>query len=458
MDAAPILLLLAVALQVGWAPDQYPSSPPAAAPIRDRYAPPPDVIDRTRTAITESGSTLREGVEAGIQATGQHLRGWTDEAGRQLQSGGNNVRAAADRTLGAASSQLQQITNPFGATSAPPATTSRTRGSVTPPPWDESLEGEETEPAWDTEPAIGSSSVDYTSSPGMIPTRSASGWTSIGTDVAAPPLIVPRLVTTTVNASSHSVTPAPLRAVAGDGGPNFPTISTGRETIHGALDARSRQPAASAGGTSDWATGWGDTAPAPATIGRAGSIAPLDNTIRSKELARVQPANPRQETAQNSPQAGGWGDLWADDNRWIQPPQATPPAAPTQPFVEPRANIVSAGSGNTSSAPSEPVASTPIAVVPEAQPPVAIMPNGINASASAPAVVLPADTGANMSTLPAPAATAEQRPWLPLLLVSLSLAGSLGGNLFLGWSYLEARQKYRSLVRKTADKFCRAAA
>jgi hypothetical protein len=42
--------------------------------------------------------------------------------------------------------------------------------------------------------------------------------------------------------------------------------------------------------------------------------------------------------------------------------------------------------------------------------------------------------------------------------VSLALAGSLGANLFLGWSYLDARQRYHSLVRKTADKFRRAVA
>ncbi len=60
--------------------------------------------------------------------------------------------------------------------------------------------------------------------------------------------------------------------------------------------------------------------------------------------------------------------------------------------------------------------------------------------------------GANQAQ---PIVTAEQVPWLPLLLVSLSLMGSLSANLFLGWSYLDARQKYRDLVRKTADTFRR---
>jgi hypothetical protein len=46
---------------------------------------------------------------------------------------------------------------------------------------------------------------------------------------------------------------------------------------------------------------------------------------------------------------------------------------------------------------------------------------------------------------------------MPMLLVSLSLAGSLGANLFLGFSYLDARQKYASLVRKTANSLRRSA-
>jgi hypothetical protein len=66
----------------------------------------------------------------------------------------------------------------------------------------------------------------------------------------------------------------------------------------------------------------------------------------------------------------------------------------------------------------------------------------------------PLATGNAVSPTPA----TEQPPWMPLLVVSLSLAGSLGANLFLGWSYLDARQKYRTLVRKTADTFRRKAA
>jgi hypothetical protein len=72
---------------------------------------------------------------------------------------------------------------------------------------------------------------------------------------------------------------------------------------------------------------------------------------------------------------------------------------------------------------------------------------------------LPTSTNQPQRTNQSPSvSSAAQPPWLPLLVVSLSLMGSLSANLFLGWSYMDARQKYRRLVRKTADKFRRAAA
>jgi hypothetical protein len=51
----------------------------------------------------------------------------------------------------------------------------------------------------------------------------------------------------------------------------------------------------------------------------------------------------------------------------------------------------------------------------------------------------------------------EQVPYFPLLLVSLAFAGSLGANLFLGWSYADARYRYRLLVLKSSESFHKAA-
>lgn len=50
-------------------------------------------------------------------------------------------------------------------------------------------------------------------------------------------------------------------------------------------------------------------------------------------------------------------------------------------------------------------------------------------------------------------ATPDEVPWMPLLAVSLALAGSIGANFYLGMSYAETRHRYRSLVAKTTHAF-----
>jgi hypothetical protein len=69
----------------------------------------------------------------------------------------------------------------------------------------------------------------------------------------------------------------------------------------------------------------------------------------------------------------------------------------------------------------------------------------------------PPGTSKQTASQIAPRTDDKTQPWMPLVLASLALVGSLSANLFLGWSYVDARQKYRTLVRKTADKFRRAA-
>ena len=72
-------------------------------------------------------------------------------------------------------------------------------------------------------------------------------------------------------------------------------------------------------------------------------------------------------------------------------------------------------------------------------------PNGMNASTSQQNQI-----GTRQQT-----ANGEPQPWVTLLIVILALAGSIAGNVYLGWSYLDARQKYQALVRRTADTFRR---
>ena len=47
------------------------------------------------------------------------------------------------------------------------------------------------------------------------------------------------------------------------------------------------------------------------------------------------------------------------------------------------------------------------------------------------------------------------QPVFTWVLVVLALAASLAANFYLGASYLDSRQKYQSLVRKTAETFRR---
>lgn len=48
-----------------------------------------------------------------------------------------------------------------------------------------------------------------------------------------------------------------------------------------------------------------------------------------------------------------------------------------------------------------------------------------------------------------------KQPWEKLVLATLVCLGSLSGNLFLGYSYLDARNKYRSVLRRTGRVFGR---
>jgi hypothetical protein len=64
-----------------------------------------------------------------------------------------------------------------------------------------------------------------------------------------------------------------------------------------------------------------------------------------------------------------------------------------------------------------------------------------------------AGNGGKLTQTGAP--TGEPQSWTVQLLAILGLAGSLAGNIYLSWSYMDARQKYQALVRRTADTFRR---
>ena len=48
--------------------------------------------------------------------------------------------------------------------------------------------------------------------------------------------------------------------------------------------------------------------------------------------------------------------------------------------------------------------------------------------------------------------SSEPRPWWPLTLALLGLFASLGGNVFLGWIFWEARRRYRELAENNEER------
>jgi hypothetical protein len=139
-------------------------------------------------------------------------------------------------------------------------------------------------------------------------------------------------------------------------------------------------------------------------------------------------------------------DSWTDDNwpRNSQPPQngvgASIGASKT-------AGIGSAGNY-------APPIQTPMNTPPNSPP--AIGPIGGNTNFGAPNPNPLQQPVAVNAAKPTQAPTnGEPHPLVTLLAAILGLAGSLAGNVYLGWSYLDARQKYQALVRRTADTFRR---
>jgi hypothetical protein len=378
-----------------WTSGQTNAAPPVGSSTYDRYAlpaaggasgvsPPPSVLERTQAAITETGTTLSDGIQAGVQAAnqqlsqtgeqvidstrragqefGQELQDFVQNPGRQLQSSANDIRATAEQSMGAIGNQLQQVTNPFVNSNSPPATGTSAQAGVAPPPWSSTSPG-------------GGSPI-YTASGGAnrAPQRTATGWTSIGSDMAPPPLTVPELVSSPTASRDDNWPPR----TASNGGPGFP---------------------------------------------------PLDESYTSQDT----------QTAVTSIDA-------LEGDTWSQPPQSLPTNTP-QLTNNQGVAVQSPGAewqvGGAAASPNANLGasqmSTAGSLVDGTQP------RGIN------------QPGVNQNQMAA-APTPEQPPWVPFLVVSLALVGSLSANLFLGWSYLEARQRYRSLVRKTADTFRRTAA
>jgi hypothetical protein len=376
-------------------------------------------IQAANEQLSQTGDEILDATREAGQQFGQQLQEFAREPSRQLQSTADDLRVATEQTIGAVGSGLQQV-NPFGASSSQGGENVRSPAGVAPPPSWPQARGSGS-PA---SSVAGASGTAETAPRGVAPTRTETGWTSIGTNVVAPPLVVPEM---TAPSASRGSDGWPLR-MADNSGPSFPATVPGRDET----DRHQAQPQRAA------------------TIGRSGNASPMGSAHQDSNLVSVQPL----PGSQNSSQAAdGWTDPWGETDPWAQPAQSTPASAANQYEMNPGGAMQNAGAewqvgdGRTqpnAGYPTNPVQTRTAAGTPN--------PGGHVLGQAQPNAATPVASSPNASPL-----TTEQRPWLPLLVVSLSLMGSLSANLFLGWSYLDARQKYRSLVRKTADTFRRVA-
>jgi hypothetical protein len=390
-------------------------------------------------AVTETGNSLRDGVEAGIQAANEQLyqggerviestrsagqeftqqfQGWAGTTAQQAQA--SNPFSTSPQTTSTSTSGRRQVSNPFAtappAASAPASPTARTRSGVAPPPWAAGAATDETD--WSADSSFQNTSP-RTAALGTVATQTESGWTSISSTIAPPAMQPPRLVNTPIAAAPVSIEPigsAPLQPMVGNNGPGFPAAITANQSVDRSLLAQPHQPAATVPANENFEIGWGNNSAAPpaqqATIGGrydTNASNSRQDLLPDRDFGVGTPPVAVQSPAQQAATPGS--DPWAEKDPWGDDRLKQPVAAAATPIVQPVVANPAAGSA---------------------------------------AAIQPA---------PVQGPAGEQVPWAPLLFVSLTLAGSIGANLFLGWSYMDARQKYRHLVQKTANKFRRATA
>src|SRR5262245_38765859 len=127
MDVARIPFVFTIAaLHAGAAlaagPGDWSSAGPTSIPTitaspSDRYSYPQNaqpITTRAQNAVNETATSLRDGLDAGVRATGQQVQSWSNSASQQMQSAGNTLRSGAQQTLGTVGYPSQpQSSNPF---------------------------------------------------------------------------------------------------------------------------------------------------------------------------------------------------------------------------------------------------------------------------------------------------------------------------------------------------------
>ncbi len=421
--------------QSDWSSAGPTTVPTISASPSDRYSnpqytypqstQPQSITGRAQNAFNETANSLRNGIDTGVRAAGDSLR------------------STAQQTLGTAG-YPSQLSNPFSTQPAAPPASSATR-SLAPPPWPagSGTPAPPATPSWDSSTPV--TPVDRSVLPNPSAPRSNSAWTSIGSTVAAPPLLVPQMPTTR--------TLAPLNITPLDSGPSFTTDSYrgGQPSFGSAVNTtpQSTSPSTvrSTSAADDWAATWDASANNnnAASIGRTGNNSPRPSSSRDLDFSTSQPTGSNQPDARST--AAKPTDSWTDDS-WSRNSQPSQNGIGASIGASKTAAIGSAGS-------SAPAIQAPSNAAPLS--PATIGSAGNSTNFGGPNPNAPQQSVAVNAAKPTQAATAtgEPQPWVTLLAAILGLAGSLAGNVYLGWSYLNARQKYQALVRRTADTFRR---
>jgi len=427
MDAAKGLLVLIVAGalgfpsaafgQSGWS-GNTPSS--SSQTMYDRYGQP--IVQRAQTAASETGSSLRDGFDAGVKAAEQSINNWANQ--------------------------------PASATSAPA--------------WSNTPSAPPAPPVWPSSQA--SSAV--TPVRGSAPAAVNAGWSSIGTNIAAPPLLVPNSPMLTPNFGSISST-------GSRSGQNNTVASNDTQPLHSVLtDPAKSSPTTSptnTGSATDWSAGWsGDNGNSgQASINRPGTGSTLGGTSRDTGFAPLQgsagstaASDPRYGTGNLSGASTQPGSSWSGSDSWsqTQPPSlsaANGAVSVNRPNAASNQGTASFTGGNPQSRQFAGQTTVPQFTGQQAGQNTNGTNSGMgtfgnyNPAGATPGMPNQMTGGANQYGQTLPLKSPTEAPWMPLIASVLTLAGSLAANLYLGVSYLDARQKYQSLVRKTAETFRR---
>src|SRR5215470_13648021 len=137
--------------QAGWTSERYGAAtvggtnsdryvaPASSAAGANGVAPPPSLTDRTQAALSETGTAISDGLQAGMRSANDQLsragsQAMTDtksaaqQFGQQMQATGNNMRNATEQTLDATGNQIRQAENSLGLTGTGTSTAAGTNG------------------------------------------------------------------------------------------------------------------------------------------------------------------------------------------------------------------------------------------------------------------------------------------------------------------------------------------